>query len=131
MADKYGTAEPIPSERIVSPDDGDSFDLHAGLSTVERLEALHPKMILYTHFGVNREAQSALQTYRQLLGEWVERVEGVWWKKDRDAETTVRTLLDDPELQRWPYNDHAPQAELEMCVRGVLHYLKRREAEGE
>ncbi|MFO8034500.1 MAG: MBL fold metallo-hydrolase [Candidatus Bipolaricaulota bacterium] len=184
MADKYGTAEPIPPERIVTPDDGDvfdlgerrlravdtpghaphhlcyfeegagwlftgdaagtwrkgmllpttpppNFDLQTWLSTIERLETVHPKMILYTHFGANREAQSALQSYRKVLADWVERVEGVWRGSGRDVEATVRALLEDPELQSWPYNEHAPQAELEICVRGVVHYLNRREAEGE
>ncbi len=182
MAESYGTAEPIHDRRIVTPSDGDTFDLggmrltaiatpgHAphhlcyleeegkwlfsgdaagiwregGLlpttpppnfelslweSSLARLAALEPSAILYTHFGPNYEGGDALRAYLAVLRSWVKRVEDVWCEAGRDDGAAVSRLLADPELRRWPYNDHAREAELEMCVRGVLHYLRRRENE--
>jgi len=182
MADKYGTMEPIPTQRIVPAEDGHLFDLDgARLSAVEapghaphhlcyfehrkkwlftgdaagtwregmllpttpppnfdlplwettldRLVAMEPAALLYTHFGPNYEGRDALFAYRDVLRSWVGRVEDVWNEVARDDGAAVGRLLADPELRRWPYNDHAREAELEMCVRGVLHYLRRRENE--
>ncbi len=184
MADEYGTAEPIPQDRIALADDGQvfhlgerrlqavhtpghaphhvcffeqeggwlftgdaagiyrngellpttpppSFDLAATLSSLDRLAGLNPQVLLYTHFGPSCDARGMLMKYRHTVADWVKRVEQVWLETGRDEEATTKELLHDPQLRGWPYNDRAPQAELEMCVRGAVGHVRRREAEGE
>ncbi len=97
-----------------------SFDLELSLATLERLSALAPKALCYTHFGL-RPGAEGLAEYGELLRWWVQVV------GERRTEEAVLAAL---ARQGWPVEDELVREDLLMSVRGVLMYLARREAEG-
>ncbi|MGC9529628.1 MAG: MBL fold metallo-hydrolase [Candidatus Bipolaricaulaceae bacterium] len=104
------------------------FDLAASLDTLDRLQALRPRHLLFTHFGLCSDGR-LLQRYGEVLLDWVRRVRSVL-EATGNAEETVRRLLADPELERLPFNEAERAAELAMSIRGVVTYLGRQAAPG-
>ncbi len=101
-----------------------SFDLEAWLATLARLEALAPKLLLFTHFGPGSPA--LLGEYRKLLVVWVERVRRFMDLPEEDA---VASVLQELAAEGWPMGPGV-SGDWSMSVRGVLHYLRRKEAKG-
>lgn len=89
------------------------FDLDASLSTVARLSDCDPEALCYGHFGVREDATSALDTYAELLPEWVDAVETAI--DDVGAEDRNRLVA------RLRENWVSPT--LERDVHGVVHAL--------
>ena len=107
-------------DRLIPATPPPSFDLELSLSTLERLSALAPKALCYTHFGL-RPGAEGLAEYGELLRWWVQVV------GERRTEGAVLAAL---AQQGWPVEDELVREDLLMSVRGVLMYLARREAEG-
>lgn len=173
----YGTAAPIPKERIYSPADresfslgnlhvqvidtpghaphhlcfyipewgllftGDavglyikgqllpttvppSFDLEQSLATLDRLAELNPQKLLFTHFGPGEP--KLIEKYRSLLLGWVERVRR---HQDKAEEEVVSAVLNQLQEEGWPVGPGV-SGDWTMSVRGVLQYLRRKEASG-
>ncbi len=101
-----------------------SFDLPASLATLEKLEALKPSLLLFTHFGSGDPR--LLVEYRDLLGRWVERVRR---HKQKPEEEVVSAILAELRAEGWPVGPGV-SGDWTMSVRGVLTYLRRLEASG-
>ncbi len=100
-----------------------SFDLGQALATLDRLTALHPEALLFTHFGAG--PPSLLARYRDLLNAWVERVRRLRRAHPGEGELTAAVLQ---EVQREGLLPLGPaRGDLAMSVRGVVGYLSRQE----
>ncbi len=101
-----------------------SFDLDASLATLAKLEALAPKLLLFTHFGPGEPG--LIREYRKLLLAWVERVRKY---KDVPEEEAVISILTELQAEGWPVGPGV-SGDWSMSIRGVLMYLRRKEAGG-
>ncbi|MGY4706339.1 MBL fold metallo-hydrolase [Candidatus Bipolaricaulota sp. J31] len=102
-----------------------SFDLERALETLDRLIALAPKVLLYTHFGPGERPEALLREYEGFLRWWVERAREAL-DSTGDEEKALKALLSDPAISRYAYRGDRDRAELSMNIRGVLRYLSRR-----
>ncbi len=100
-----------------------SFDLELSLRTLDRMEALGPRLLLYTHFGPGDPR--LLGEYKALLRRWVERVEA-GWRAGLDEAALVAEVLSEAEREGLIPSGPA-RGDLAMSVRGVLAYLEARE----
>ena len=91
------------------------FDLEASLSTLDRLFDADPSILCYGHFGARTDATAALETYRDLLPEWVDAVAAAA-TEDRTPAAIVADLDG-----RW----HGPTVERDVV--GVRAALRRSE----
>ena len=99
-----------------------SFDLEASLRTIDKLRSLHPKRILYTHFGPGDDADNLLASYADLLKRWAE---GIDERRGRmSLEELIDDVLSDTSLVPAGLDDQL-RLELAMSVRGMLSYLER------
>jgi len=103
-----------------------SFDLGASLSTLKRLYSLHPKILLYTHFGP-RADRGALLEYGELLVWWVDTVKRALGQAGEEQEA-VEEVLGELGRAGWPVGDPVVREDLAMSARGAMVYLHRREA---
>ncbi|GBC76501.1 Hydroxyacylglutathione hydrolase [bacterium HR07] len=101
-----------------------AFHLEQSLETLARLKALHPKLLLYTHWGAHTDI-SLLDQYAQMLQDWVSEIERA--KKTLTDDQAVKEHFVQRETPR--LKEHYPElilrGEIEMNVQGVLLYLKR------
>jgi len=99
-----------------------SFDLEQSRATIHRLKEYQPDCLYFAHFGEVRNAVSVLEQYDHALCEWVERIREL--RRGLSDEEVVREILSTPQ-----FNQLAEELrfELAMCVRGVFHYLARRD----
>lgn len=100
-----------------------SFDLELSLRSLDRMEALGPRLLLYTHFGPGDPR--LLREYKALLRRWVERVEA-GWRAGLDEASLVAEVLSEAEREGLIPSGPA-RGDLAMSVRGVLAYLQARE----
>jgi len=101
-----------------------AFLLGESLETLNTLQALRPKTLLFTHYGAF-EQPDLLGAYAELLAGWVSQVEQAWdTLKEADAVRRhfVRKLS--PTLEGH-YDPVMVKQEIEMNTTGVLLYLKR------
>jgi len=98
-----------------------SFDLEQSRATIRRLRKYKPNRLYFTHFGEVKRAVSVLEQYDHALREWVERIREL--RRDLSDEEVVQEMLSAPQFKPLAEELHF---ELAMCVRGVLHYLARR-----
>ncbi|MFN3346398.1 MAG: MBL fold metallo-hydrolase [Candidatus Bipolaricaulaceae bacterium] len=101
-----------------------NFDLEAWLGTLAKLQALAPKRLLFTHFGPG--GPELLGEYGKLLLAWVEKVRPY---KDMPEEEAVAAVLAGVAAEGWPMGPGV-SGDWSMSVRGVLQYLRRKEARG-
>jgi glyoxylase-like metal-dependent hydrolase (beta-lactamase superfamily II) len=104
---EYFDGHPIPSTPPPS------FDLADSLETIDRLRPLEPARILYGHFGVGTGGTELLETYREELPEWVDRIEA---GRAEHGEDPAAIAADLPE--KW----HS--STLERDIQGVLLSLE-------
>ena len=98
-----------------------SFDLEVSLHTIERLRALHPREIFYTHFGPGGNPDALLLAYADLLKRWAE---GINARRGRlDLPELIDDVLDDPTLVPAGFDEQL-RPELAMSVRGMFGYLE-------
>ncbi|MGQ9699560.1 MAG: MBL fold metallo-hydrolase [Candidatus Bipolaricaulaceae bacterium] len=98
-----------------------SFDLDSSLTTLEKLEALNPKLLLFTHFGPGEPR--LIPEYRALLMQWMERVNR---HRDKPEEEAIAAVLSELEAEGWPVG-RGVSGDWSMSVRGALLYLQRKE----
>lgn len=101
-----------------------SFDLEASLATLEKLENLSPKLLLFTHFGPGEP--TLIREYRKLLLSWVELVRKY---KSFPEEEAISSILRELQTEGWPVGPGV-SGDWTMSVRGVRMYLQRKEAGG-
>lgn len=101
-----------------------AFHLEQGLETLARLKALHPTLLLYTHWGAHTDI-TLLDQYAELLQDWVSQIEHA--KKTLGDDQAVKEHFVQKETPA--LKEHYPElilrGEIEMNVQGVLLYLKR------
>ncbi|MDW8141494.1 MAG: MBL fold metallo-hydrolase [Candidatus Bipolaricaulota bacterium] len=101
-----------------------AFHLEQSLETLERLKALAPRVLFYTHWGAHTQIK-LLDDYAEMLRAWV-----------ADVEAQKRRLGDDAAVKRYfveregpRFQEHYPEpilrGEIEMNTQGILLYLKR------
>ncbi|MFP8957449.1 MBL fold metallo-hydrolase [Natrialbaceae archaeon A-CW3] len=116
----------IPSiERIRETSPPAQFTLEGCLDDLETIRELDPSVLLYTHFGPREldDLAATLETYGDVLSEWVERVETTRAKHGDDG-AAIESLAEDVDpaiVDTW--GERKAQAETAMNVRGVLGYL--------
>jgi len=115
------------SGRLIPATPPPSFDLAVSLATLEKLSALGPRLILYTHYGP-REDGGSLAEYARLLSWWVERVQRALDGASGDEAKAVEALVSELAGEGWPVDDPGVREDLIMSARGAISYLKRREA---
>ncbi len=101
-----------------------AFHLEQSLQTLSQLKALHPKLVLYTHWGAHADI-SLLDQYAQMLQGWVSAIERA--KKTLGDDGVVKEHFvqkETPSLKKH-YPELILRSEIEMNVQGVLLYLKR------
>lgn len=100
-----------------------SFDLEGSLASLDRLQRLEPRLLLFTHFGPGSPA--LLARYAELLVAWVERVERLRAAHPREEDLVAAVLA---EADRDGLIPPGPaRGDLAMSARGVLAYLAARE----
>jgi glyoxylase-like metal-dependent hydrolase (beta-lactamase superfamily II) len=101
-----------------------NFDYEQCLDDVDLVESLDPEVLLYGHFGPV-EGTDTLETYREVLTDWVEDIETE--REARGDDDAVVEAFVDRALDREPlvdaWGERKVAAETEMNVRGVLRYL--------
>ena len=104
-----------------------NFDLELALDDVDTIAALDPNVLLYPHFGpVDEDVQDVLEEYETVLSDWVDAVdEQVDALGDEDA--VIEHFVETNEMED-TWGSLKARAETGMNVRGVLHYLKSRDA---
>lgn len=108
-------------ERLLPTTVPPNFDLEASLHTLDRLESLGPKKLLFTHFGPGEPR--LIGEYRKLLLSWVKRVERY---RHEPEEFAIPAILAELGAQGWPVGPGV-SGDWSMSIRGVLLYLRRRE----
>lgn len=104
------------------------FDLEGCLADVEMLRELDPAALYYGHFG-DRETGTLLEEYAEVLESWVERVATKREELGDDDAVADYFAERAATIEAW---DEAHACEEErMNVRGVLHYLDRRDERDE
>jgi len=99
-----------------------AFNLDDSLRTVERLRSLGAERLFYAHFGPSDDADSRLAQYADLLPQWVAGIDK--HRNGRSVPELIDDVLADPRLVPAAF-DPVLRPELEMSIRGVLHYLER------
>ena len=98
-----------------------SFDLEASLRTIDRLRALGPKKIFYTHFGPGDNADVLLAGYADSLKRWAEGIDAR--RRVMPLPDLIDSVIADPCLVPPGFNEEL-RPELAMSVRGMLTYLE-------
>ncbi|MFW6153362.1 MAG: MBL fold metallo-hydrolase [Halobacteriota archaeon] len=98
------------------------FDLEQCLDDIDRIRALAPSTLLYTHFGVGDDP-ALLDRYEVVLTDWVAAVrEAV--ESEADVDSAIDVIVDGhAEVDRWGATK--ARAETAMNARGVIGYLDR------
>ena len=110
--DALGNHQVRPAVPLTVPP---GYDLAKGLATLDRLAALRPVWIAYTHFGVAAEGPARVEAYRHALVSWFERIGCM--RTDRSEDEVVEAIKRLPEHRDLTEKQRAL---LEMCVRGAL-----------
>lgn len=95
------------------------FDRTAGFETLDRLRALDPAWIAFTHYGLAEDGVRRIDTYAEELEAWLERIEGLSAQGD-EAEVIAR-IFADPAASGWTNLDRQIAA---MCIRGAIASVK-------
>jgi glyoxylase-like metal-dependent hydrolase (beta-lactamase superfamily II) len=99
-----------------------SFDLEESRATLRRLQEYKPNRLYLAHFGEVTDAVGALKEYEHALRTWVERIREL--RQDFSDKLVVQEILSAP---RFKSLAKELRLELAMCVRGVLHYLAKKD----
>ena len=106
-------------ERLIPSTPPPSFDFEKSLSSLEEMEKLNPKLLLYPHFGPGANPEELLSDYEITLREWVEEIEKLLDRYEREESVVERVL---EEKEDWRVSG-VTREEIEMNVEGVLRYL--------
>ncbi|MGQ9476891.1 MAG: MBL fold metallo-hydrolase [Candidatus Bipolaricaulia bacterium] len=111
------------ADRLLPTTPPPSFDLESSLRSLELLQGLGAKHLLYTHFGPHNRPTKMLRAYSQLLRDWVEEIQKL--RRGRKSDEAVKeSLLEKygPLLEGY-YEPGMVAHELKMNAEGVLQYL--------
>ena len=98
------------------------FDLEQNLQDIDRLLALEPSVLLYSHFGPAADA-TLLEAYRTVLIEWVDSVETIREAAPDDERAIERIVERHAPIEAWGADKAT--SETAMNARGVFGYLDR------
>lgn len=112
-------------DRLVHTTPPPNFDLETNLDSLDRLARYDATSLVYTHYGKRggneEEVRDALNEYRAVLTDWVERVEEAH-ERLGDEEEVAAELFGETEFpDRW--DEDAVREMIRMDVRGTLLYL--------
>jgi glyoxylase-like metal-dependent hydrolase (beta-lactamase superfamily II) len=126
----------LPDVRVLRPaTPPPEFDLDLALSSVERIRAAEPSVILFSHFGPVPEVSEICQRAVDRLRAWTEVVAGALRESD-DLEHVVSRLraatqgVDVPEAAETDSLRYEFLSSYEMNAMGLIRYLTRRTGEG-
>jgi glyoxylase-like metal-dependent hydrolase (beta-lactamase superfamily II) len=131
VGDAFGVF--LPDVRVLRPaTPPPEFDLELAVRSVERVAALRPAVLLFSHFGPDSEVPELCELAVTRLREWTEIVEDVLGSTDR-VEDVVAAL----EVRTEPDLDEGRRAgggreryellsSYEMNALGIMRYLKSR-----
>jgi len=102
-----------------------SFSFEESLQTLGRLRRLKLKWLYFTHFGAQGRPYKLIDEYEGRLRSWVEGIAKLWEELGDERAIIEHLIGEEQDLARI-YGPEALRQEIEMNVRGVLLYLKRR-----
>ncbi|WP_338729997.1 MBL fold metallo-hydrolase [Haladaptatus sp. DJG-WS-42] len=110
------------ADRVLVTSPPPNFDLAQCLTDVKLIDALQPSTLLYAHFGP-KETGERLQTYANVLTEWVDEIAAA--KADLgDDEAVVDHFLETTDLDEL-WGERKARDEIRMNTSGVLLALAR------
>ncbi|MDL5362326.1 MBL fold metallo-hydrolase [Halalkalicoccus sp. NIPERK01] len=98
-----------------------NFDLEACLDDVETIRSLDPDTLLFGHFGPAPASDEVLDTYREVLTDWVADVEEKRAELG-DDEAVIEHFVETTEMAE-VWGERKARAEERLNTRGVLGYL--------
>jgi glyoxylase-like metal-dependent hydrolase (beta-lactamase superfamily II) len=111
------------ADRLLPTTPPPSFDLELSLRSLELLQGLGAKQLLYTHFGPHDRPVAMLRDYSRLLRAWVEEI--LKLKRGHKSDEAIKqSLLEKygPLLEGY-YEPEMVAHEIGMNAEGVLQYL--------
>lgn len=116
----------VPSiETIRQTSPPSNFDLEQCLADLDTIRDLHPKTLLFTHFGPREYEAALMDEYADVLTEWVETVEAKY-EELGDGEATEEYFAERTEMAD-VWGDLKATEEAKLNARGVVTYLDHRE----
>ena len=101
------------------------FDYAKNLETIDKLLALNPKTLYYTHFGVANNPEN-LKIYKEKLNMWL-RIVSEGYQENRSPEEILQRIVgEDPELEKL-LTIKREKFFLLSNINGIIHYLRKRE----
>lgn len=110
------------------------FDLAAAVDSIDRLEQLEPRKVLYSHFGPARDPRIAIQKAREMLINWGRAVSDAMSESDdrahiltrlaEEAMTAIEHVRSEPES----YNQYRQLMNIRAtvtCGPGYIRYFKK------
>jgi glyoxylase-like metal-dependent hydrolase (beta-lactamase superfamily II) len=118
----------LPDCNVVVPTTPPPFFLEPALASLDKLTALHPTALYFTHFGIADDAINRLKAYKEQLKLWVKVAEEGVKAHLILEEIRDNIIAQDPVMtQVAPYvREHKiyQKTVLENCVRGVVGYAE-------
>ena len=102
-----------------------NFDLDQCLADLDTIRDLHPKALLYPHFGPVEYESELLDEYGATLREWVEAVEAKY--EELGDQAAVEDHFADATDMGEVWSERKAREEEKLNVRGVVTALQRRE----
>jgi len=99
------------------------FDYVKSLESLDKLLALNPKILYYTHFGVSNKIEN-LKIYKEKLRLWFKIVSEEYEKGKSSQEIFQKILDEDQEIKRLLVSERERIFMLN-SVNGMIHYLKK------
>jgi glyoxylase-like metal-dependent hydrolase (beta-lactamase superfamily II) len=116
----------VPSvEEIRQTSPPPNFDLEQCLADLDTIRDLHPKALLYPHFGPVEYDPAILDDYADTLREWVSAVEAKY-EELGDREAVEQFFADHTDMTD-VWGETKASEEEKLNARGVVTYLDRRE----
>ena len=122
----------LPDCGVVVPTTPPPFHLEAALASLDKLIALNPTVLYFSHFGIADNAVERLKAYKVQLQLWADIAEagvkaGLSLEQIRDnivAQDPVMTQISDYVKAHQIYK----KTVLENCVRGFIEYAKTKQS---
>ena len=111
------------AETVLPTSPPPEFDLDQARADVDRILALEPSTLLYTHFGPASDPDTLLPMYKSTLAEWVDLVKQTY-ELTGDKDETVRRLVEETGYVAC-WGDEKGRAEVRLNVNGVLTAMER------
>jgi len=119
----------VSAHNVIVPTTPPPFNLVATLASINRLIALKPKQLYYTHFGPARNAVKKLEDYANRLKFWAKIIsDGM--KNREDFDTICQKVLEKDDLMKSAVgyiqnNLIFREGVIKQDIRGFIEYLKK------